>query len=128
MSAIGTCIGVGIIKNFAEFQKLEIVAILWLVGTAVCDVLITGALSFHLVSTVVDLLVSLLTLYHSANIELDSHKPIQSLTKSFAVSFRSFLLHAQSIDHSVVTVSNGLLTAALAIADVTAFLASVSGF
>ncbi|KAJ3479104.1 hypothetical protein NLI96_g9294 [Meripilus lineatus] len=93
LSAIGTAIGVGIVKKFIEFQKLEIVAILWLVGTAVCDVLITSALSLH----------------------LRKHRTGFSSTDSVLNKIIR------------ITVSNGLLTSALAIADVTAFLASPTG-
>ena len=47
--AIGAAIGVGIVRYFAELRKLEAVGVPWLVGTAICDVLIAAALSLHLV-------------------------------------------------------------------------------
>ena len=95
VSAIGTCIGVGIIKNFVEFQKLEVVAILWLVGTALCDVLITAALTFHLVSVLSIGIKPISHPSHSANIEPASLRLTQSLTRSFVVStlFRCDLSH-----------------------------------
>ena len=46
---LGASIGVGIVKRFTELQRLEVVGVPWLVGSAVCDILITVSLSIHLV-------------------------------------------------------------------------------
>lgn len=85
--AIGTAIGVGIVRYFAELRKLEVVGIPWLVGTAVCDVLITAALSLHLVcnSCFRPLLVSL-TVDCSENIEQDLLRQTRLSIKSLGVS------------------------------------------
>lgn len=48
LSAIGSTIGVQIVKQFAEFQKFKVVVIIWLVCAAMTDILITGSLIWTL--------------------------------------------------------------------------------
>ncbi|PCH42170.1 hypothetical protein WOLCODRAFT_72014, partial [Wolfiporia cocos MD-104 SS10] len=48
LSSIGTSIGVAMLPQFAGLQRLEVIIVLWLVGTALCDVIIATALSWHL--------------------------------------------------------------------------------
>ncbi|GAC95650.1 hypothetical protein PHSY_003226 [Pseudozyma hubeiensis SY62] len=48
LSAIGTTVGVEIVLFFQEFQKFQVVVILWLGFAALTDVLITGSLVFTL--------------------------------------------------------------------------------
>ncbi|SNX81572.1 uncharacterized protein MEPE_00277 [Melanopsichium pennsylvanicum] len=48
LSAIGSTIGVEIVSLFNEFQKFQVVVILWLGFAALTDVLITGSLVFTL--------------------------------------------------------------------------------
>ena len=48
LSALGTTIGVTIVGKFVEFQKFQVAVILWLVGAAVTDVIITGSLVWTL--------------------------------------------------------------------------------
>lgn len=93
LSGIGTAIGVAMLPQFAGLQRLKVIVILWLVGTAVCDVIITVALTWH----------------------LRSHRTGLSRTNTL-------------ISRIVrVTVSNGLLTAGFALADVIAYLATPRG-
>lgn len=44
LAAIGTSIGVEIVRKFAEFQKFQVAVILWLACAALCDIIITSAL------------------------------------------------------------------------------------
>ncbi|PWN50293.1 hypothetical protein IE53DRAFT_330530 [Violaceomyces palustris] len=48
LGAIGSTVGVTIVLVFSEFQKFQVIVIIWLVGAAVTDVLITGSLVFTL--------------------------------------------------------------------------------
>ncbi|KAI5825243.1 hypothetical protein K523DRAFT_323888 [Schizophyllum commune Tattone D] len=48
LCGIATSIGCGIVMYFVEFQKFSVVVIIWLVGSSVSDILITGSLVFHL--------------------------------------------------------------------------------
>ncbi|KAJ9476925.1 hypothetical protein PHBOTO_000581 [Pseudozyma hubeiensis] len=48
LSSIGTTVGVEIVLFFQEFQKFQVVVILWLGFAALTDVLITGSLVFTL--------------------------------------------------------------------------------
>lgn len=48
LSAIGSTIGVEIVINFAEFQKFQVVVILWLACAALADTMITIALVWTL--------------------------------------------------------------------------------
>lgn len=45
LSGIGTAIAVAMYPQFAGFQHLKVIVILWLTGAAVCDVIITVALT-----------------------------------------------------------------------------------
>ncbi|KAM5531004.1 hypothetical protein V8D89_015331 [Ganoderma adspersum] len=45
---LGCSIAIGIIPEFNQFRKFQVVGILWLVGAALADVLITTALVWHL--------------------------------------------------------------------------------
>ncbi|KAH9927652.1 uncharacterized protein B0H18DRAFT_1003009 [Fomitopsis serialis] len=93
LSGIGTAIAVTIKPAFSGFQNLKVIVILWLLGGAVCDVLITLALSWHL--------------------------------RQRRTGFRSTDTIISRIIQ--VTVSNGLLTAGFAVADIIAFLATPRG-
>ena len=46
---LGTSIAVGMIPEFAQFQKFEVIVIVWLAFSAVADCVITIALVWHLV-------------------------------------------------------------------------------
>ncbi|EGN98316.1 hypothetical protein SERLA73DRAFT_183263 [Serpula lacrymans var. lacrymans S7.3] len=48
LCSIGTSIGIGIVPQFIEFQKFQVVVIIWLVCAALGDVLITISLVWHL--------------------------------------------------------------------------------
>lgn len=48
LSAIGTTIGVSIVLDFTQFQKFQVVVILWLACAAVADMIITVALIWTL--------------------------------------------------------------------------------
>ncbi|PWN28356.1 hypothetical protein BDZ90DRAFT_250814 [Jaminaea rosea] len=48
LSALGTTIGVTIVKTFSEFQKFQVVVILWLACAALADMIITVALVWTL--------------------------------------------------------------------------------
>ncbi|KZT72993.1 hypothetical protein DAEQUDRAFT_748975 [Daedalea quercina L-15889] len=93
LSGIGTAIAVGMRPAFAGFQHLKVIVILWLMGAAVCDVLITLALSWHLRQQ------------------------------------RTGFSNTDTIISKIIqlTVSNGLLTAGFAVADVVAFLSTPRG-
>ncbi|THH27351.1 hypothetical protein EUX98_g6838 [Antrodiella citrinella] len=47
-SGVGTAIAVSIRPDFAGFQHLKVIVIIWLVGSAVCDILIAMTLLIHL--------------------------------------------------------------------------------
>ena len=49
---LGTSIAVGMIPEFAQFMRFKVIVIIWLAFSAVADVLITGALVWHLVRSV----------------------------------------------------------------------------
>ena len=55
LGSVGVTIGVEILRQFIEFQKLEATVIVWLVSAVCADAIITTALVMHLVSAVVDL-------------------------------------------------------------------------
>ncbi|KAH9934259.1 uncharacterized protein B0H18DRAFT_549193 [Fomitopsis serialis] len=90
LSGIGTAVGVGMVREFAKLQKLKIIVSLWLIGSAVCDVIITIALTWH----------------------LRSHRTGFSRTDTLITKITQLI------------VSNGLLTAIFAVADIVAFLAT----
>ncbi|EKM56729.1 uncharacterized protein PHACADRAFT_254021 [Phanerochaete carnosa HHB-10118-sp] len=46
--AIGTAIGVTIVKDFSKFQSLDVIALPWLISCTLCDVLIALSLSMYL--------------------------------------------------------------------------------
>ncbi|KII83895.1 hypothetical protein PLICRDRAFT_179929 [Plicaturopsis crispa FD-325 SS-3] len=48
LCSIGTSIAISMVPNFTEFQRFKIVVIVWLVCSALCDVIITFALVWHL--------------------------------------------------------------------------------
>ncbi|EPQ54595.1 hypothetical protein GLOTRDRAFT_129946 [Gloeophyllum trabeum ATCC 11539] len=48
LSGLGTSIAVGIIPEFVHFQKFQVIVIMWLLTTCICDVAITAALTWHL--------------------------------------------------------------------------------
>ncbi|TFY63802.1 hypothetical protein EVJ58_g3034 [Rhodofomes roseus] len=93
LSGIGTAIAVAMRPAFAGFQHLKVIVILWLMGAAVCDVLITLALSWHLRQQ------------------------------------RTGFSHTDTIISKIIqlTVSNGLVTAGFAVADIVAFLSTPRG-
>ncbi|TCD63783.1 hypothetical protein EIP91_004966 [Steccherinum ochraceum] len=90
---IGTAIAVAMRPSFSDFQSLKVIVIIWLVGSAICDILITTALTFHL--------------------------------RKYRTGFSATDTALNKITR--LTVSNGLITSAFAIADVIAFLATPLG-
>ncbi|KZT23453.1 hypothetical protein NEOLEDRAFT_1180103 [Neolentinus lepideus HHB14362 ss-1] len=48
LSGLGTSIAVGIIPQFVHFQKFQVIVIMWLLTTCICDIAITAALTWHL--------------------------------------------------------------------------------
>ncbi|TFK52444.1 hypothetical protein OE88DRAFT_1657711 [Heliocybe sulcata] len=48
LSGLGTSIAVGIIPQFVRFQKFQVIVIMWLLTTCICDVAITAVLTWHL--------------------------------------------------------------------------------
>ncbi|TFK47574.1 hypothetical protein OE88DRAFT_772195 [Heliocybe sulcata] len=48
LGGVGTAIAVTILPHFADFQMFQPVVVVWLISNAVCDVLITSALTWHL--------------------------------------------------------------------------------
>ncbi|KII90547.1 hypothetical protein PLICRDRAFT_537061 [Plicaturopsis crispa FD-325 SS-3] len=48
LCSVGTSIAISRIPNFTDFQKFKVVVIVWLVCSALCDVIITLALVLHL--------------------------------------------------------------------------------
>ncbi|KZT66294.1 hypothetical protein DAEQUDRAFT_471660 [Daedalea quercina L-15889] len=94
LSGIGTAIGVGMVKEFAKLQQLKVVVSLWLIGSAVCDVIITVALTWH----------------------LRRHRTGFSRTDTVINRITQLI------------VSNGLLTAIFAVADIIAFLATSKSY
>jgi len=56
LGSVGTTIGVRIVPAFVQFQKFEVIVIIWLACAACADIIITTALVLHLVSAVLDLL------------------------------------------------------------------------
>ncbi|TRM66031.1 hypothetical protein BD626DRAFT_486562 [Schizophyllum amplum] len=48
LCGIATAIGCGIVMYFVDFQKFSVVVIIWLAGSALSDILITGSLVYHL--------------------------------------------------------------------------------
>ncbi|KAH9928308.1 uncharacterized protein B0H18DRAFT_1000756 [Fomitopsis serialis] len=93
LSGIGTGIAVSIHPAFSGFQHLQVLVILWLVGAAACDILITLALSWHLAQQ------------------------------------RTGSLQTDTVISRIIqlTVSNGLVTAGFAVADIIAFLSTPRG-
>ena len=51
---MGTAAGTLIVREFAKFQKYEVIVVVWLAGAACADVIIATALVLHLVSDVVN--------------------------------------------------------------------------
>ena len=47
---LGTSIAVGMIPEFTQFQRFQVIVIVWLAFSAVADTLITAALVWHLVT------------------------------------------------------------------------------
>ncbi|EPS94381.1 hypothetical protein FOMPIDRAFT_62457, partial [Fomitopsis schrenkii] len=94
LSGIGTAIGVGILPQFSGLQRLKVIVILWLVGAVVCDVTITGVLTWFL------------------------HKNRTQYIRTQGLISRMMQL----------IVSNGLLTATFAAADVISYLVTVRQF
>ncbi|TFK48692.1 hypothetical protein OE88DRAFT_489007 [Heliocybe sulcata] len=48
LGGLGTAIGVTIVPHFAEFQKFQPIVIVWLISNAICDLIITISLTWHL--------------------------------------------------------------------------------
>ncbi|TFK47586.1 hypothetical protein OE88DRAFT_1738500 [Heliocybe sulcata] len=48
VGGVGTAVAIKFVPKFVEFQKFEPIVIVWLVSNAVCDVIITGVLTWHL--------------------------------------------------------------------------------
>ena len=49
VGGLGTSIAIHLIPKWAEFHKFQVVVIVWLICAAVCDILITVSLTWHLV-------------------------------------------------------------------------------
>ena len=49
MGGLGVTIALGMVPQFYEFRRFRVIGIIWLVAAALADVLITGALVWHLV-------------------------------------------------------------------------------
>ncbi|TFY62213.1 hypothetical protein EVJ58_g4008 [Rhodofomes roseus] len=94
LSGIGTAIGVGMVREFAKLQRLKVIVSLWLIGSAVCDVVITVSLTWH----------------------LRKHRTGFARTDTVITKITQLI------------VSNGLLTAIFAVADIVAFLASSKSY
>ncbi|KDQ56991.1 hypothetical protein JAAARDRAFT_35590 [Jaapia argillacea MUCL 33604] len=93
LGGIGTSIACGILPEFIHFQKFQVIVIIWLACSALCDVMITIFMTWH----------------------LRSHKTGFAATDGI-------------VDQVIrLTVQTGMITAAIAIADLIAFLASPSG-
>ncbi|EKM52683.1 uncharacterized protein PHACADRAFT_261275 [Phanerochaete carnosa HHB-10118-sp] len=45
---VGTAIAIHFVPQFEQFQKFEVIVIIWLIGAAVCDAMITLSLTWHL--------------------------------------------------------------------------------
>lgn len=45
---VGTAIAIHFVPQFEQFQKFQVVVIIWLIGAAICDSTITLALTWHL--------------------------------------------------------------------------------
>ena len=54
LGSVGTTIGVRIVPQFVQFQKFEVIVIIWLACSACADVIIATALVLHLVGGVVN--------------------------------------------------------------------------
>ncbi|KAI0925797.1 hypothetical protein AcV5_008427 [Taiwanofungus camphoratus] len=93
LSGIGTAIAVAMRPQFAGLQRLKVIVTLWLVGAAVCDVIIAAAMIWHL------------------------RQKRTGFSRTDHIISR--LIH--------LTMSNGLLTASFALADIIAFLATPRG-
>ncbi|KAF7793528.1 hypothetical protein EIP86_004642 [Pleurotus ostreatoroseus] len=48
VGGIGTAIAIHFVPEFTQFQKFQVVVIVWLICAAVCDATITIALTWHL--------------------------------------------------------------------------------
>lgn len=123
---LGTSIAVGMIPKFVEFQKFEIIVIIWLAFSAVADCAITIALVWHLVS-LPPLHDNTLTerLFNSVGTRRASLLPMILSTELFAVSRRRLQRTLYVADSYPVTVQTGLITALCALIDLVLFLATV---
>ncbi len=126
---LGTSIAVGMIPEFVQFQRFEVIVIVWLAFSAVADCAITVALVWHLVSDVNSESASRqLNLRRSVSTRPASLPRTTSSTGSSGVSLTS---HVDSPtpdrDHplAAVTVQTGLITAVCALVDLILFLATV---
>ncbi|EPQ53453.1 hypothetical protein GLOTRDRAFT_130788 [Gloeophyllum trabeum ATCC 11539] len=45
---LGTAVAIKFVPKFIEFQRFEPVVIVWLIGNAICDIIITSVLTWHL--------------------------------------------------------------------------------
>lgn len=54
LGSVGTAAGTLIVLEFAQFQKYELIVVIWLAGAACADVIIAAALVLHLVGCVVN--------------------------------------------------------------------------
>lgn len=51
VGSLGAAAASFILKDFTKFQEAKVVVILWLLGAALCDILIAITLVLHLVSS-----------------------------------------------------------------------------
>jgi len=56
LGSVGATIGVRMVPVFVQFQRFEVIVIVWLACAACADIIITTVLVLHLVSAVFDLL------------------------------------------------------------------------
>lgn len=94
MGGIGVGIALTYVRNYVDFHKFNQVGTIWLISTAVCDLLIACTLTWHLVSEGVLVVILLadgggLTLL-SGGIARGSNIPTTYSTRSFGVSFHCF--------------------------------------
>ncbi|KAI0729023.1 hypothetical protein C8Q72DRAFT_884692 [Fomitopsis betulina] len=113
LSGIGTAIGVGILPQLDGLQRLTVIVSLWLAGSAMSDVIIAGALTWHLVGVVLGLSDGFA---HSLDVPKNKHRTGFSYTDSMISKIMTLVL------------SNGALTAVFAVADLCAYLASPKGY
>ncbi|KAG6332851.1 hypothetical protein ID866_6236 [Astraeus odoratus] len=108
--SLGTTIAVGIVPAFVEFQKFEVIVIIWLAGAALADTIIATSLVLHLRSK-----------KNEFPATSDAIDRVIRCELSFLV-----LEHKLRESGMEVTVQTGLITTLCAIVDLATYLAIVS--